>query len=459
MTTKRILISLAVLLVISVSAYAYFFRSKSTTNDILVDIKKKGFEVNILTTGELRSKSMTRISIPTKLQQLGIYQIKISDMVAEGTLVKQGEFVAALDNSDVTNKIRDQQLNIDKKNAEIKQASLDTMIELRNLRDEIVNLKFDLQQKILEKEQSRYEAPAEIKRVELDYEKTGRTLKQKEDNFKTKQIQTQTKMQILGSDLKQLTNSMEGLTSILSQLSINAPKSGMLVYEKNWNGQKKSVGTQVEVWNPTIANLPDLSQMEVLTYISEVDIQKIKVGQKVDIGIDAAPEKKLKGIVKTVANIGEEKPNSDAKVFEVLIDVLTQDPIIKPAMTVSCKIATEKYNDALQVPLEAIFNDSGGSFVFKRQDGSTIKQYIKIFTINENSALISNGVMADDKVYHSLPHDTSGIKMFKIDSTKELKPQQLLTIDTAEVRRIKEQAAADSKTQGDNSGGGMIIIN
>lgn len=459
MTTKRILIAVTILLVLSASAYALFFRSKKVSSDIIYDVKKKGFEVNILTTGELRSKSMTRISIPTKLQQLGIYQIKISDMVAEGTLVKQGEFVASLDNSDVSNKIRDQQLNIDKKNAEIKQASLDTMIDLRNLRDEIVNLKFDLQQKILEKEQSRYEAPAEIKRVELDYEKTERTLKQKEDNYKTKQIQTQTKMQILGSDLKQLTNSMEGLTSILSQLSINAPKSGMLVYEKNWNGQKKSVGTQVEVWNPTIANLPDLTQMEVLTYVSEVDIQKVKVGQKVEIGIDAAPEKKLNGIVKSVANIGEEKPNSDAKVFEVLIDVLTQDPIIKPAMTVSCKIATEKYNDALQVPLEAIFNDTGGSFVFKRIDGSTVKQYVKIFTINESSALISNGVQAEDKVFQSLPRDTSGLKIVKTDSTKEIKPLQLLTIDTAEVRRMKEQAAAEGKSQGDNSGGGIIIVN
>jgi hypothetical protein len=343
MTTKRLVISIGILLILSATAYAVFFRDTKINRDILVDVKKNDFEVNILTTGELRSKSMTRISAPTKLQQLGIYQIKIADMVPEGTLVKEGAFVVSLDNSDVLTKIKDQQLNIDKKNAEIKQASLDTMMELRTLRDEIVNLGFDLEQKVLEKEQSRYEAPAEIKRVQLEYEKAGRTLKQKQDNYKTKQIQTQTKMQILGSDLQQLTNYMEGLTGILSQLTINAPKSGMLVYDKNWNGQKKSVGTQIELWNPTLATLPDLTQMEALTYVNEVDIQKVKVGQAVDIGLDAAADKKLKGIVKSVANIGEEKPNSDAKVFEVLIDVLTKDPILKPAMSVCCKISTEKY--------------------------------------------------------------------------------------------------------------------
>ena len=448
MTIKRILISIGILLILSATAYAVFFRDTKINRDILIEVKKNDFEVNILTTGELRSKSMTSISAPTKLRQLGIYQIKIADMVPEGTLVKEGAFVVSLDNSDVLTKIKDQQLNMDKKNAEIKQASLDTMMELRTLRDEIVNLGFDLEQKILEKEQSRYEAPAEIKRVQLEYEKAQRTLRQKKDNYKTKQIQTQTKMQILGSDLQQLTNYMEGLTSILSQLTISAPKSGMLVYDKDWNGQKKAVGTLVELWNPTLATLPDLTQMEVLTYVNEVDIQKVKVGQAVEIGLDAAADKKLKGIVKSVANIGEEKPNSDAKVFEVLIDVITKDPILKPAMTVSCKIATEKYKDALQVPLETIYTDANGSFIFKRMDGGLVKQYVKVYTVNESNALITNGLKEGDRVYHSLPSDTTGLKMFKPDSTAEIKPKQLISIDTTEAKRLKDQAGKESKTQG-----------
>jgi hypothetical protein len=446
-------------LILSATAYAVFFRDTKINNDILVEVKKNDFEVNILTTGELRSKSMTMISAPTKLRQLGIYQIKIADMVPEGTLVKEGAFVVSLDNSDVLTKIKDQQLNIDKKNAEIKQASLDTMMELRTLRDEIVNLGFDLEQKVLEKEQSRYEAPAEIKRVQLEYEKAQRTLRQKKDNYKTKQIQTQTKMQILGSDLQQLTNYMEGLTSILSQLTISAPKSGMLVYDKDWNGQKKAVGTLVELWNPTLATLPDLTQMEVLTYVNEVDIQRVKVGQAVDIGLDAAADKKLKGIVKSVVNIGEEKPNSDAKVFEVLIDVLTKDPILKPAMTVSCKIATEKYKDVLQVPLETIYNDANGSFIFKRMDGRLVKQYVKVYTVNESNALITNGLKEGDRVYHNLPSDTTGLKMYKPDSTAEIKPRQLISIDSTEARRLKEQAGKESKTQGGGGNGGIIIVN
>ena len=68
MTIKRTLISIGILLILSATAYAVFFRDTKINNDILVEVKKNDFEVNILTTGELRSKSMTMISAPTKLR-------------------------------------------------------------------------------------------------------------------------------------------------------------------------------------------------------------------------------------------------------------------------------------------------------------------------------------------------------------------------------------------------------
>ena len=457
MTKRRILLLAAILLIAVTTSYLVFFRNKVIAAELFQSVKKEKFEVLVVTSGELRSKSNTKISAPSGLQQVGIYQIKIADMVPEGTTVKAGEFVASLDNSDLMNRLNEQRISIDRKNSEMKQASLDTMLDLRALRDEIVNLKYDLRQKLLEKEQSKFEAPAEIKRVELDYERTERTLKQKEENFKTKQIQAQTKLQIMASDRAQLQNRMDNLTRLMGLLTIQAPKDGMVIYEKNWNGQKKTVGSQIELWNASVASLPDLSQMEVLTYINEVDIQKVKIGQKVDIGLDAVPDKKLDGIVKSIANIGEEKPGSDAKVFEVLIDIITKDPSLRPAMTTSCKILTERYESVLQLSLEAIYSDQKNSFVFKNQNGQIIKQEVKIHAVNETSALISNGLKEGDKVYLSLPADTSGLQFVKLDPNKQMAPKQLVTIDTLLTSKLKKQSASESKSGGGGDGGVIII--
>ncbi len=459
MKPKRILLFLSVALIAVIAAYFLFFRKKAGDNSLLASVQKSAFEVQVMTTGELRSRTETKIMAPQGLRQLDIYQVKIANLVPEGTIVKQGDFVASLDNSDVMTKLNQQKLELDKQEAQYTQAKLDTMLDLRAARDELVNLRYDLQTSKLEKEQSKYEAPAEIQRIELEYEKAQRTLNQKQDNYKTKKIQALTKMQIIGSDLAQMQNKMKQLTDVLSQFSIKAPKGGMVIYSKNWDGTKKSVGTIIQLWDGGIvATLPDLSEMEAVTYVNEVDVQKVKIGQHVSIGLDAAPGKKLEGVVKSVASIGQQKPNSDAKVFEVLINVLTKDSTLRPAMTTSCQILTENYANALQIPLEAIYNDPRASYVFKADHGRPVKQQIKVLTVNETNALISNGLKEGDQVYLTLPSDTTGLKLVKLNPKEAVTPRQLVTIDTAMVRRLNDEQEMERKDKSGSGGGGGVIV-
>ena len=64
------------------------------------------------------------------------------------------------------------------------------------------------------------------------------------------------------------------------------------------------------------------------TYINEIDVSKIKIGQDVNITIDAIPAKRFKGIVSFIANVGEKLQNTNDKVFEVQIKVDGIDPAL-----------------------------------------------------------------------------------------------------------------------------------
>ena len=88
----------------------------------------------------------------------------------------------------------------------------------------------------------------------------------------------------------------------------------------------------VQTWDPVIATLPDLSVMVSKTYVNEVDISFIEVGLSTNISFDAFPDKKLTGKVIQIANVGEQKPNSDSKVFEVLIELNESDTTMRPGM-------------------------------------------------------------------------------------------------------------------------------
>lgn len=432
MSRKKIFISVAILIIICIAGYFLFFSKEAKSAAIFATVKKSDFKIQVVTTGELRSSVRTKITAPPGLRQIGVYQIKISRLVPEGSIVKKGDFVASLDNSEVLTRMNDQQLQLNKLVAQFKQTKLDTMLKLRDARNKLVNLRFQLKQKKLEKTRSKYEAPAVIRQVELDYEETMRTLDQNKSNYKALQKQAQTKVQIVNADLQRSKNRMEKITDILQHMSINAPKDGMVIYAKDYRGIKTAVGSVIQIWGGgTVATLPDLTQMEVVTYVNEVDIRKVDVGQSVNIGLDAMPDKHLEGIVKNVASIGQQEPNSDAKVFEVIIKVLTKDSTLRPAMTASCKILSKEYKNGLQIPLEAIHNYQNRSYVFVREKGHAVKQEINVLAVNKTSALVVNGLSADQEVYLSLPSDTSGMDLIALNPKDKVIPQQSTTIDTS----------------------------
>ncbi len=388
----------------------FLFIAKAASNDIVTKVVEGDFNVVVTNTGELRAKNYTEISAPSNLRQVNIWQIKISNLVAEGTVVKEGEFVAELDKTEIMNKLNDEALNVQKKQSEFKQTQLDTTLTMRDARDELINLQYAVEEKKLTKDQSIYEPPAVLRQAEIEYEKAVRNLEQKKQNYKTKKEQSATKMIIIGSELAKAQNRLNELTTTLQQLTITAPKSGMVIYAKEWDGKKKIVGSTVNTWDPTVANLPDLRTMESVTYINEVDIQKVKVNQTVEIGLDAQPGKKLKGIVKSVASIGEQKPNSEAKVFEVVIDVITADTSLRPAMTTSNGISTNTLKKVLNVPIEAIHAEGAQSFVYKKVGTAIVKQAVKTGASNETNTVILSGLLSQEEVYLSMPKDTIGLK-------------------------------------------------
>lgn len=396
-------------IILIVSAY-FIFRKKESTADIFATVKKGNFEVIVTTSGELRAKNQVEITIPGNMRSIGIWQFKIADLVPEGTQVNAGDYVASLDKTEIMTKINESNLNVQKAEAELKKAQLDTTLTLRLARDELVNLKYAVEQKKLEKEQSKFEAPAILRNAEIEFEKAERNYDQNFQNYKTKVAQAKTQVAIIQSDLSKAMNNLQSLMDALNSLTITAPQNGMIIYYKDWDGKKRVVGSQISPWDPTVATLPDLSVMEVISYVSEIDIKKIKENLIVEIGLDSDPNKKLKGKIFSIASIGEQKPNNDAKVFEVVINVETRDSTLKPAMTTSNKIFCSSLKDVLYVPIEAVFKENNKEFVYVKDGSKTKKIEVKTGVSNETDIVIVSGLSENMQVYLSTPKNLNDIE-------------------------------------------------
>jgi multidrug efflux pump subunit AcrA (membrane-fusion protein) len=413
----RIIIAASIVIITSIAVWLIFFNSKSI-DYITIRPQKGTFKLTVTTTGELQAKSSIEIMGPTGARQLGIGQMKISKLIPEGTRVKKGDFVAELDKSEVMQKVKEIELSIQKYESQYLQARLDSSLNLSAARDELENLLYSLEEKKLEKEQSVYESPSVIRKVEIDYDKTQRSYEQSKKNYETKVKQSMAKLTIAGADLSKEKQQFERLMQTFNEFTIYAPADGMVTYAREWGGRRKVVGSTISFWDPVVATLPDLSKMESITFVNEVDIQKIKKGQSVKLKLDAMPDKLIWGQVSSVANIGEQRSNSDSKVFEVRIDIGGLDSTLLPTMTTSNEFLISSVKNALYIPLEAIHAENGKNYVYVLDDGDIIKKEVRLGLLNESQAIIEKGVGLKDDILMTIPDVGLVTKTLKLKAGK-----------------------------------------
>jgi HlyD family secretion protein len=426
------------------------------TVDILASVKRGTFKVEIETTGELEAKNSVKIQAPTRLREYRVNNLTIQNIVNEGTVVEKGDWIATLDRSEFQGRIKDKEIELEKAQASFVQTQLDTTLQMRQSRDELVNLRYDVEERRIVLDQSKYEPPATIKQNEINVEKAQRALSQALENYKIKKRQNIEKMRTVNAELRKVQGEHNGMMELVSNFNILAPEPGMVIYSKGWDGKPIKSGSQISTWDPVVATLPDLTVMLSKTFVNEVDVRKVKPGQKVEIGLDAYPDKKLAGIVTKVANVGEQRPNSDAKVFQVDVEIRGTDPTLRPAMTTSNRIVANVIDSTLYIPLECLHSRYDSiTYVFKKDGINTTMQEVMLGETNANDAVILAGLQEGDKLFLSVPSgmDDDEINLLplmngkrkKPEPAEESKPQDIMIMPGAQQMMVPASNPENSK--------------
>lgn len=410
---------------IVIASMVFNTSSNEDGNSLFATAEKGEFTIEVTTTGELSAERSTKIIGPANAREYGIRQMTVQTLVEEGTQVREGDFVAQLDRGELYDKVQQEKDQLDGQLAEFENAKIDTALTLRGERDKLINLDYQIAEKELQLEQSQFEPPATIQKYKNELEKLQRDKQRAIENYGLKKEQAKAKMIEETADLRRRQVRYNQMSDLLDEFTIYAPQAGMVIYAKGgFGGERITEGSTISPWSPEVAELPDLSSMISTTFINEVDIRKVKVDQPVEIGLDAFPEKKLTGKVIRVARVGQQNPNSDAKVFEVVVRVNERDGELRPSMTTSNIIVTKQLDDVVHIPLECLHvrNDSI-NFVVKKN--GTLQE-VKVMETNSNEAAIELGVEQGDVLYLSKPAfaDEREPKLLpELDGLRNLKPE------------------------------------
>jgi multidrug efflux pump subunit AcrA (membrane-fusion protein) len=436
---KRTLIITGIVAVVIVIAMIVFGKltSRKDTTSVYTEVKQGPFEITVTNSGELEAEKSVDILGP-EIQQsssqgqrggggpggmgggdrMRLQSFKISDIVPEGTIVNKGDYIAQLDRTDYDNTLKSALENLNTLQSNLEMAVLDTAVTLTNLRDAIKNQIITVEEADITLQQSKYEPPATIRQAEISLDKQQRALEQKIKNYQLRKAKALTDIKLKKRLLADGTALVENLQTFLAQFSVKAPSQGMVIYKEEFNGSKRKTGSQVNPFDRVIATLPDLTSMISKTYVSEIEVNKIKNGQKVIMTIDAMPGKSWTGIVTNVANIGEVLENSDAKMFEVLIKVNGINTELRPAMTTYNKIIINSYENVVYIPTECVHAGTDGvAFVYKK---NKTRQIVVLGEMNDKNTIVKQGLEPGTSLYLIAPEEASKFKLVGKDLVAEL---------------------------------------
>jgi HlyD family secretion protein len=191
------------------------------------------------------------------------------------------------------------------------------------------------------------------------------------------QTQLQTALDVAKANLessqyytKQQKASLEEIRDNLDKTVIKTPIDGTVTSLNAEIGEIVMVGTMNNA-GTVIMTVADLSTIEVEVNVDETDVARVQIGQDTKIELDALPDTSFKGVVTEVGNAAQNVGTSGVTNFTVKILLLEKVEGIKPGMTATVDITTDKRKDVLYVPIQAVVMRPDKSDSLKKAAGGS----------------------------------------------------------------------------------------
>ncbi|MBN2539331.1 MAG: efflux RND transporter periplasmic adaptor subunit [Deltaproteobacteria bacterium] len=316
-----------------------------------------------------------------------------------GNFVEKGQVIAELEKDELKATVEKQQAELS-----IAKNNLATRTKLGPI--EIEKAEADL---------SQFRATYELKMTEYEREKTLFN-----ENFISRQILDQSseallvaKAQLdasskmlelarntLDGNLKLLNAQVESAQAALkiskaalSYATLRSPISGIIASVSTQEGETVSAGLSA----PTFVTIIDLDRLQVEAYVDEVDIGKIKIGQKASFTVEAFPSIEIEGEV--VGIYPEAILKQNVVFYNVMVKSMKSSSVdLRPEMTANVSIFLESREDVLVITASSVKKSGGVNFVYLMENGKPIRREVKIGWKQGRFLEITEGLNEGDEV-------------------------------------------------------------
>ena len=355
------------------------------------------FQVIVRTRGELTSIHSVQLVAPVNIPGL-----QIAWQAPTSGPVKKGDLVIRFDSSAAHQQLREKEAGLEQAEATLRQAEAQSRVTSEQDKVDVNTVRIQLERQQLEasKREIVGRLQGESSRIDLGVAEERLHLQEAMADFHSKASASQ--IASLTRQRDKAKQDVELTSARLSNMELRAPTDGLVVYQNNYsqgwlNAQPFKVGDAV--WpGSSIAEIPDLTTLELKGKLEEVDRGRVVPGQETRIKVDPLPEKVFAGTLDLISPLVEQNFEwPPSRNFRAYARFSQSDPRLRPGMNGQADIVVQHIPDAISVPTSALFTRHGRPAVYVDDPTGWLPREVEIVARNPDEVAV-RGISAGTKV-------------------------------------------------------------
>ncbi len=359
-------------------------------------VKEADLQLKVLTTGALRTKESRVIAAPP----IAGGTLQIIKLARFGAQVHKSDVVLEFDPSEQEYNLAQNRSDLLQAEQEIVKSKADAAVQTAEDQTALLKARYAVRRAELEVSKNELISKIDAQKNLLALDEAKRALAQLDQDVRSHSASNKAALAISEEKRHKALLAMDQGEENIRRMTVTAPIDGLVVIHGNRDASggfffggmtlpDYHVGDQV---NPgsSIAEVIDISHLEVYAQVGETDHSNLKAGQAVDIQVNALPHDKFTGKVETVGGAtSHEFWDDNAKhKFDLTILLDKPDPRLRPGFAARLGIRGDQLSKAVSIPNEAVFDREGKKIVYCKRNRGFEAQEVKVRALSEGRAII-----------------------------------------------------------------------
>ena len=354
------------------------------------EVERGEFRVTLAIPGELEAVSSVSITAPN----LHV-STKVTKIVEDGARVKEGDVLVEFETAELETRLEDEQSKYKVATTKIDQKNAQLAVQMADQDDAVVRSELDLERAKMRVTDSETVPRVERESAKLDVQGATIAVDRARKAAESARLQGEAELELLVIEASRAEANVKEAQDFLEKAVIIAPADGIVTKKEIWHGGKESTVEEGDtVWRGSqLLELPDLSEMQVIGWVHELDAGLVAVDQGATVIIDAHPDPTHEATIQKLAELAvKRRPDSKVKHLKVTVKLKEATSVMKPGMTTRVEILVEAIADVLFIPQEAIFHDEDVTFVYERGLTGWKRTSVELGRTNDTHVVVTAGL-------------------------------------------------------------------